>query len=41
MDGATRGQSPVGRFIEMNEATAAALLAAVILKPASKAAERA
>ena len=32
---------PVGRFIGMNEVTAAALLAAVIFKAASQAAERA
>jgi len=37
----TRGQSPVERFIGINEVTAAALFAAVIFKPASKAAERA
>jgi hypothetical protein len=39
MDGATRGQNLVGRFIGMNEA--AARLTAVIFKAASKAAERA
>jgi hypothetical protein len=39
MDGATRGQNPVGQFIGINEAVAR--LAAAIFKAASKAAERA
>jgi hypothetical protein len=38
---ATGGQRPVERFIAINKVTAAGLLAAVIFKPASKAAERA
>ena len=41
MDGATGTRSPVGQFIAVNEVTAAGRLAAVIFKPASKAAERA
>ena len=39
MDGATRTGGPGGRFIGLIEVTAAGLLAAVIFKLASKAAE--